>query len=207
MPPFEVEILSKQEADSIWKARGRRADDFQEYVDFLNQLSIGDSFRVRIPKGTPIEKNEEEAKKLKYNFNEAAKERTRAYKLTADPATLPAEELVVPLDQWNKGDDGNWYAHGPEPVVLRWKVDSHIEKQTVKKDGKSAQIDVKVIDVMTLLVVNTEAVRKRGPRKPKTTTETPANGTATEQTSPLDDVQPSTDGQNADAPSPVEVPA
>src|SRR5262245_28773252 len=33
MPAFFVETMSQAEADEIWKARGRRSEDFQEFLD------------------------------------------------------------------------------------------------------------------------------------------------------------------------------
>ena len=70
---LQIELLSKAEIDEIWKARGR-AENFAEYLNFMNAREVGDSFRIPVEKG---ENNAAAAREIRRNFNEAAKERTR----------------------------------------------------------------------------------------------------------------------------------
>lgn len=70
---LQIELLSKAETDAIWKARGR-AENFAEYLTFINAREIGDSFRIPVAKG---ENNAAAAREIRHNFTEAAKERTR----------------------------------------------------------------------------------------------------------------------------------
>lgn len=119
--PLEIEILSKAEVDAIWKSRAlqARAENFAEYVAFMNARGVGDSFRLKVEKG---DKNADSARSLRHNFTEAAKERS-------DTNGLPA------------------------PVMLRWKSDTHDEKRKRTVDGKPTEVEIKVIDRLTALVI------------------------------------------------------
>ncbi len=161
---LQVEILSKAEIEQVWKTRAR-AENFAEYVAFLSPLDIGASFRVSVGKGT------DSAAVIRHNFNEAAKERVKAQR---DPEgkILLKDGKIVPITVEGK----------PvlDPIILRWKTDSHEEKRTTKaKDGKPAtETAVKVIDKMTALLAATDSVKKRGPRKPKTDAPAASSSTA-----------------------------
>lgn len=140
---LKIELLSQAEIDAIWKAaRAARAENFAEYLGFMNAREIGDGFRIPVQKG---DGNAAAAKEIRHNFSEAAKERTR---------------------------NGQ-----PAPVLLKWKVEKHTEKVTTDK-GRTTT-DVEVIDHVSAVVVATDSIKKRGPRKPKTETPT-ANGTTTD---------------------------
>lgn len=70
---LQIELLSRAEIDQIWKARGR-AENFADYLNFINAREIGDGFRIPVEKG---DNNAAAAKEIRHNFTEAAKERTR----------------------------------------------------------------------------------------------------------------------------------
>ncbi len=72
---LEVELLSKAEIEEIWRSArtAARAENFAEYLAFMNQRQIGDSFRLSPEKGA---NNASSAREIKHNFTEAAKERT-----------------------------------------------------------------------------------------------------------------------------------
>lgn len=159
---LQIELLSKAEIDTIWAAKraAARAENFADYLNFINAREVGDSFRVPVEKG---DNNAANAREIRHNFNEAAKERTR----------------------------GGTAA----PVVLRWKIDKHMQKRTYKKDGKTVEDEIEVIDRVTALVVSTDAIKKRGPRAKKdeqaSTAETPTNGTVSADTAKSAETTPS----------------
>lgn len=70
---LDIEVLSEAEAADIWKRASRRAENYAEYLAFMNARKVGETFRTKVPHGN---KNAEHAKEIRYNFNEAASERT-----------------------------------------------------------------------------------------------------------------------------------
>lgn len=162
--PLQIEILSKAEVEAVWKNRAR-AENFADYLNFINARDIGDSFRLTVDKG---DKNADSARSIRHNFEEAAKERVKATR-DKDGRILVTDGRITPVLVDDKPV--------PDAVLLRWKTDSHIEQRKQKKDGKESVTDVKVIDKLTALLIATTDVKPRGPR-PEMETVTVPNATA-----------------------------
>lgn len=164
---FEITLLSPDEAKNIWKAQTKRAPDFARYQTFMDQREVGDSFMLPVPDADP-----EKARAIQYNFNEAAKHRSVYFEST-EGAQGAFQDV-----------DGEWVVARPEPVVLRWRRDTRDVKETVSDgNGSTGEVDVRKVDRLRALVVSTESVTKRGPRKrtnapqsDSSTTATSANG-------------------------------
>jgi hypothetical protein len=157
---FEITMLSPDEAKDIWRTQTRRAPDFAKYQRFMDEREVGDSFTMPVPGSNP-----ENARTMQYNFNEAAKHRSVYYE-SVKGAPGAFEDV-----------DGAWVAPRPEPVVLRWRRDTRDVKETVTDaNGATGEVEVRKVDRLRALVVSTESVTKRGPRK-RTNVPSDANGT------------------------------
>lgn len=159
---FEITMMTPDEAAAIWKAQTKRAPDFQRYQTFMDARDVGDSFSLPVP-----DASQENAKAIQYNFNEAARHRT-----------IYLESAEGVKDAF-RDSDGVWVVQKAEPVVLRWRRDTETVKQTVTDNGRSAEIDVVRVNRLRALVVSTESVSKRGPRKRTNGTSDASGTTAT----------------------------
>jgi hypothetical protein len=204
---FDIESLmgdlTEEEADEVFKPVSRRAANFGVYQMLLNTQAIGQKKHVNIPADHP--KPDEAARDLKYNLNEAAKERTvwKSVTLNEDEAAQFAankrierfERQVPSVTDPENGDSegytmviqrmkgGEWKTEVKEPVVLRWKIDTKDVEREVTEDGKTVKKTVKVPTRMYYVSVATEAIRKRAPRaaKPEETAPTaPTEGQTVE---------------------------
>lgn len=146
--PLQIEILSKAEVEAIWKNRAR-AENFADYLNFINLRDIGDSFRLTVEKG---EKNADSARSIRHNFAEAAKERIKMQR-GPDGKMLLVDNKPQPVIV-----DGKPVL---DPVILRWKVDSTEEK---RKDKTGKETTVNVINKLTALLIASTDVKPRGPR-------------------------------------------
>jgi hypothetical protein len=172
---FDIESLmgdlTDEEADTIFKPTNRRAPNFAIYQTLVNAQQLGQRKYVNIPKdhADPIEA----ARDLRYNLNEAAKDRTiwKTAELTEEEAAQFAANKKIDIFTREDGTHvtrikGEWRVEVKEPVVLRWKVDSKEEQRTVTEDGKEVTKMVKVPTRMYYVSVATQAIRHRAPRKP-----------------------------------------
>jgi hypothetical protein len=136
----------------------------------VNTQEIGRKKHVDVPKDHP--KPEEAARDLRYNLNEAAKER-----MVWKTATLTDEEKAQAdankrIDRFEREDGtviqrmkgGEWKTEVKEPVILRWKIDTREEERDVTENGKTVKKTVKVPTRMHYVSVATTAVRHRAPR-------------------------------------------
>lgn len=158
---LQIEMLSQTEAQAIWKRQTKRAPNFADYQMFMNTHDVGASWRTKVEPG---DQNEEHAKVIRHNFNEAARERTAIIRLDAKPAN-GTEVQGIAADQFTSGPDGKWRAEKPAPVAIKWKVNSHKEKREVADaKGKKTTIEIDVIDSLTALITATAARQTRAPR-------------------------------------------
>jgi hypothetical protein len=173
---FDIESLmgdlTDEEADTIFKPANRRAPNFAIYQTLVNAQQLGQRKYVNIPKdhADPIEA----ARDLRYNLNEAAKERTvwKTAELTEDEAAQFATNKKIDLFERADGSHvtrikGEWRVEVKEPVILRWKIDSKEEEREVTENGTTVKKTVKVPTRMYYVSVATTAVRHRAPRAPK----------------------------------------
>lgn len=173
---FDIESLmgdlTDEEADTIFKPANRRAPNFAIYQTLVNAQQLGQRKYVNIPKdhADPIEA----ARDLRYNLNEAAKERTvwKTAELTEEEASQFAENKKIVLFERADGSHvtrikGEWRVEVKEPVILRWKIDSKEEEREVTENGTTVKKTVKVPTRMYYVSVATTAVRHRAPRAPK----------------------------------------
>lgn len=195
-----VSDVTEEEANEIFKPQSRRAPNFDAYVLLLNTQDIGQRKHVDIPKdhADPVEA----ARVLRYNMNEAAKQRTvwKTAELTDDEASQFAANKKI--DRFERDDGtavtrmkgGEWKTEVKEPVILRWKIDTREEEREVTEGDKTVKKTVKVPTRMHYISVATEAIRHRSSRRaaadaPKVEGETPqdvtdvpnANGVAPEE--------------------------
>ena len=193
-----ISDVTEEEAAEIFKPTSRRAPNFAAYLMLLNAQEIGQRKHVDLPKDA--EKPEDVARDLRYNLNEAAKERTvwKTVELTEDEAAQFAANKKI--DSFERPDGvtitrtraGKWAHEVKEPVILRWKIDTQEVEREVTEDGKKVKKMVKVPTRMHYVSVATEAIRRRAPRAS-------ANGTenATDEQKPEGDkLAPMTDEQN-----------
>jgi hypothetical protein len=179
---LEITMLTPAEASAIWKRQTKRAGNYADFVRHINAHDVGATWNVKVPDSG--DKNADQARAIKMNFNEAAKERTRAVVL--DPLTTvtvgDAKETTVDGVVYRKADDGKFYGHVPAPVIVRWKANTHkVQREVVNDKGKKGTVEVVVIDSLDALIVASEAVKKRGPRvvsEEVTPTNAPGNATA-----------------------------
>lgn len=168
----------------------RRAPNFATYQMLINSLGVGAKKNLGLPKNAPDP--EKAARDMRYNLNEAAKERTewQVRELTEDEAAQFAANKKI--DRFERADgtvvtrmkDGKWMTEAKAPVILRWKVDTQEVERSETKDGKTTTKKVKVPTSLHFVIVATEAVKHRAPRAKKDETnnpnagsETPASGT------------------------------
>lgn len=170
---FDIEALmsdvTDEEAATIFAPTSRRAPNFAVYQMLVNAQALGARKHVDIPKDHA--KPEEAARDLRYNLNEAAKERTvwKDAELTDDEKAQLAENKRI--DRFERADgttvtkmkDG-WKTEVKEPVILRWKVDTREEEREVTEDGKTVKKTVKIPTRMHYVSVATTAIVHRAKR-------------------------------------------
>jgi hypothetical protein len=185
--------VTEEEAAEIFKPQSRRAPNFAAYQMLINAQEIGARKHVDIPKDH--ENPEQAARDLRYNLNEAAKERMvwKTATLTDDEkAQLEANRRIDRFEREDgtvvtKMKDG-WKTEVKEPVVLRWKIDTREEKQNVEEEveengqkvKKTVEKTVKIPTRMHYVSVATTAIVHRARRNgPVTVTHEQTNGADT----------------------------
>lgn len=193
--------LTEEEASKVWKDQSRRASNFAAYQAKVNATAIGGHFKINIPKQANTDATLKLAREIKYNVNEAAKER-----VAMKPATLTTDEAAQfaankKIDAFDRDDGshivrakGQWFTQVTEPVVIRWRQDTHEEEVEVEKDGKKGKVKVNVPDLLYVLVQSLDSVKKRAKRTDnkngpvvvvqQPTGETTSNGTTEPLTDP-----------------------
>lgn len=191
-----VSDMTEEEEAKIFGGASRRAPNFAQYQMLINALDIGAAKHLDVPKDAPDPR--QAARDLKYNLNEAAKERTKwlTVQLTDDEASQYAGNKKIDrferqvIDAATETDaEGHtqvitrvkdkWVTEVKAPVVLKWRDDTKEVEQTVEKDGKQVTETVKVPTRCHFVIISTEAVRKRAKRTKPADAAAP-NGTVVE---------------------------
>ena len=193
---FDIEALTGDMTDEDYSkhysGQSRRAPNFAAYQMLLNSMQIGSRKHVDIP--ITHADADSAARELRYNLNEAAKERTewKTVELTEDEAAQYAANKRI--ERFTRvGEDetethitrikGAWRTEVKAPVVLRWQSDTREIEKDVTENGKTVKKTVKVPTRLYYVVVSTEAIKHRAKRS--------TNGTVTENgTEPVTENKP-----------------
>lgn len=183
------EPMTDDEAREIFPAVTRRSPQYPAFLMKVNSLGIGSDWHISLP---PDADPEKAARELRYNVNEAAKERTvwKVTPLTEDeqaqyaankkidrfertvPATDDEPEHTLAVTRMK---DGKWMSEVSEPIVIRWKIDTRDEEREREKDGKKEKYIAKIPTKMHAHVLATEAIvhRNRGKKEEEAKPEEP----------------------------------
>lgn len=129
---LEYELLTEAEVTALFKPQIDAAK-LAPAVAWLNRFDMGDGVAIPIKHGTEMPS----ARELKRTLNMAAKFHQAGVKDKDGARVLHANPDGTPK---------------LEPVVLKWKTTTHIEKQ--EKNGKTA--DVTIIDRLSLVLAETK---------------------------------------------------
>src|SRR5262252_4000621 len=136
----EIEMLSQSEIDTIWHQNKKRAGNYGVYLATMNARSVGDAWGMPIAAKAaangftdPDTGSDEYAKAVRYNFNEAAANRTTWVIVPADAVEADGDGHVLKADKRPVAVDkeGVYHVEEKAPVRLNWKTVSHVEKRTV----------------------------------------------------------------------------
>lgn len=150
---LEIEMLSQDEIDAIWKSNNKRASNFSTFQSLLNSKDIGDGWNIPVGKAAEAagKNNAEYAKSVRYNFNEAAANRT----ITRTVDGTETEEKA--------------------PVRIQWKTVQHEAEEDVV-DAKGKKVGTKkvtIIDHLKVYLVASEVRHRARAEREEVTVENP----------------------------------
>ena len=171
---FDIDALMvempEDEQPDLFKPASRRAPNFAAYQMKLNLAQIGTRFTLDFAKNLAHADAAEAVKTIRYNLNEAAKERViwKPTELTEDEAAQAAADKKIGKFEREDGTvitrfKGEWKREVKEPVVLRFKLDTRDEEQPDPANPTGTKT-VKIPTRMYVLPIATEPVVHRAPR-------------------------------------------
>jgi hypothetical protein len=150
---LEMEMLSQDEIDAIWKTNNKRATNFSDFQTALNKRDVGDGWSIPVGKLAEAagKDNAEYTKGVRYNFNEAAAHRT----ITKVVDGVETEESA--------------------PVRIQWKTVQHeVEQDVLDAKGKKVGVTkVNVIDHLKVYLVASEVRHRARAEREEVTVENP----------------------------------
>ena len=151
-----VEMLTQSEIDEVFHSNKRRADNYAEYENLMNGVDVGAGWAMPIASEAAKWNlsNEDYARLVRFNLNEAATHRTVAKDGSSERVKAP--------------------------VRLNWKTEAHKGTEDVMQDGKKiGEKEVTIIDRLRVLVINSTVVtRNRAVRETVTVDNPPADAVA-----------------------------
>lgn len=176
--PVVIEMMTPEEIDDVFHANKKRAANFSKFLQVMNTKQVTDAWRIQIAKPARDSGLDPDAyaKSMKYNWNEAAANRTQWEVVDDDEVEADGEDAdgnpifrTVDKHEPVKLEDGVYRAERKAPVKLNWKTKSHAEKVEVvdpNNPNRKGEKIVTVIDSFQVMVIES-VVRHRAPRAPR----------------------------------------